>query len=87
MLTWEDKHHHSKCLPLPSSSSPALYAEHDAMWYGMSLGTWSQIFQLCPFPASCAIQAPLWWGDMRSRKGVDSVQELLTSKEKLPVLL
>lgn len=86
MLTLEDKHHHSKSLPFPSSS-PALYAEHDSMWYGMSVGSWSQIFQLCPFPASCPIQAPLWWGGMRRRKCVDSVQELLSSNENFPVLL
>lgn len=56
--------------------------------WNVSLGSWSQIFQLCPFkPASCATQAPHWWGGLRSRKNVDSVQALLSSNEKLHVLL
>lgn len=55
--------------------------------WNVSLGRWSDIFQLCPFPASCAAQAPPWWGGMRSRNGVDSVHTLLSSNEKLPGLL
>ena len=39
-VTWEDKGHHSlHCHPLPSSSPSPLYAEHDVVWYGISL--WS----------------------------------------------
>lgn len=87
MLTWEDTHHYSKSLPSSSSSSPALYGEDCHVVWNVSLASFSQIFHLSPFPASCAAQSPPWWGGMRSRKGVDYVQALLSSNEKLPVLL
>lgn len=50
---WEEKFHHLKnSLLLPT----ALYPEHDAIRYGMSLVSWDQQSKLCPIPASGAPQ-------------------------------
>ena len=37
MVTWEDKPRHSKCPPPFFFFPPPLYAEHDVIWYAISL--------------------------------------------------
>ena len=58
---------------------PTFIAELDVIWYGISL--WS-VGVSCP---SCVFsqlleqpQAPHWQGSARSKKGIDSVQALLS---------
>jgi len=60
-VTWEDKRHHSEHTP-PLLLPPALYAEYDTIWYGISL--WS-VGVSCP---GCVPSQPLahpqparWW--------------------------
>jgi len=59
---------------------PTLYAEYDLKWHGTSL--WSGGVS-CPgrVPSQLLVhpQPPYWWGGVRSRKGLDSVQALLSS--------
>lgn len=45
MVTWVEKHHHSKC-PCFLLLSPALYPEHDTICYGI-------------FPWSAGVSCPL----------------------------
>ena len=76
----------------PSSGPPAnlpsrFIAEHDVIWFGISL--WSvggQLSRLCPPRLLVHPQPARWWGGVRSRKGVDSVQALLSSNENIPEL-
>jgi len=55
---------------------PALYAEHDILGCGVSLG---QLYRLCPLPTSCAPPAYSLGGGLRSRKGPDSVSAPLSN--------
>jgi len=69
------------------SSSPSFYAEHDAIRYGMSL--WSVgVSCPCRVPSQLLVhpQPARWWGGVRSRKSLDSVQALLSSNKNIPVL-
>ena len=77
MVTWEDKCHHSKrpCV-LSSFLSFTCWTWHHMVW-NIPLVSWGQLSQLCPLPALCAT---CWWGGGRSRKGLDSVWALLSSK-------
>lgn len=77
MMNWEDKLHYFKHPPfllLP----PALYAEYDDIWCGISLWSFGVI---CP---SCVVsqilmhpQPPHGWD--QERKGLDFVQTLLSN--------
>ena len=66
---------------------PALYAEHDVIWYGISLWSVGVSSPSC-VPSQLLVhpQPTHWWGGVRSRKGLDSVQALLSNKENIPVL-
>jgi len=67
-VTWEDKSHNSKrpsFLLLP----PALYADHDVIWYGISLWLAGVSCPSC-VPSQLLVhpQPTLWWSGVRSRK-------------------
>jgi len=72
-VTREDKHHYSKHLPLPSSSS-SFIMEHGIIWYGKSLWLFG-----VSCPGSVPSQLPVhpqpahWQGCVRSRKGLGSL--------------
>ena len=71
-VTWEDRHHHSRRPPLPSSSPSFICCEHDAVRHGVSL--WS-VGVGCPgcVPSQPPVhpQPARWWGGVRDRKGLD----------------
>ena len=78
-VIWEDKCHRSEFPPfilLP----PAVYAECDIIWYGISL--WS-VGVNCPSCVPSQLfghpQPPHWWGGVRSRNCLGSVSALLSS--------
>ena len=75
----------------PSFFFPQLYiAEHEVIRYGISL--WSVgCIPSCPVcvPSQLLVhpQPPRWWGGGRSRKGLDSVEALLSDNENIPALV
>lgn len=85
-MTWEDKHHHSKHLPL-SSSSPIFicWAWHCMVWNTpwVSQGLLSL---LCPLPGPRVSPASLLLQPCEDRKGLDTIQALLSSSKSNPVL-
>lgn len=67
MLTWEAKHHNSKCPRFPSSS-PALHAG-DMIPCGMEcLVQLESDIPAVSLPSFLSNQAPHWWGGVRSRE-------------------
>ena len=68
MVTWEDKRH-QLWMSLPSFFFPQLYAEHDVIWYGISL--WS-VGVSCPSSVPSQLLVPpqpaRWWGGVRGRR-------------------
>ena len=86
-VTGEDKFHHSEH-PLFFLLPPALYAEHDVIWYRISLGSAGVSYPRC-VPCKCLVhpQPTCWQGGVRSRKGLDAVWALLSSNENIAMLL
>lgn len=71
MLTWEDKLHHSKCPPSPSSPSSICWAWHHGLAYPCGyLGSAVLIVSLDIFMCTPSL---LWWDGVRSRRGLNSV--------------
>lgn len=82
VVTWGDKSHHSKHPPL-LFFLPALHAEHDARWSGVSLWSagvtwpaWVPSQGVHPRPRHCG-------GGVRSRKGLGCVQALLSNSKTI----
>ena len=59
-------------------SSPAVIAEQHRVWWGIPLGSAGVS---CPGWAPSASQ---WWGSVRGRKGLDTVQALLSDSSNIP---
>lgn len=60
--------------------SPAFIAEHDAMWYGITLWSAGVCCPGCvPFQVLVQAQPDRWGGRVRSRKGLEAVQALLSN--------
>ena len=57
--------------PLPTSSLSFICWTWCHRVWNIPVVSWSQLSQLCPLPTSCALQPT--WGDVRSRKVLDSV--------------
>lgn len=82
MVIWEDKNHHFKCSFLcpypPSSPSFICQAWHqkvqDFPWV-----SWSQLSCLCTLELPAFPSPPCWWGGVRTRKDLATVQTLLSS--------
>jgi len=81
-VTWEDKHHSSEC-PLFILLPSAFIAEHDAIWYGISL--WSVGVSCLGYVLSASCTSPAYLlgaGSMvrvGGRKGSDTVQVLFSN--------
>jgi len=73
MVTWEDKHHHSKYPPLPSFSPRFICWSWCHMVQNIPLVSWDQLPQMCPLPTSYAPPPTCRWGGVRSRKDLGSV--------------
>jgi len=74
--------------PPTSSFFPQLFiAEHDVAWCGKTLWSFGVSYPSCvPSQLRVHAQSTYWWGGMRSRKGLDSVQSLLGNNNNIPVL-
>ena len=84
-VTWGEKRHDSEHPPflLP----PALYAEHVVIRCGIPLWSHGVSCPGCvPSRLLVAPQPSLCWGRVRSRKGLDAGQALLSNNKNIPVL-
>lgn len=68
-------------IPLLLLLSPAYIAEHDAIWYGISLDGLGSAVLAVSHPCCLALPVPYWQKSMRSWKHRGSVQALLCNKK------